>query len=189
MGPTLLSYKTSSDSIHNPPTTDEKIRIFEERVVGWQLDPTLEMERIDWSGFARLSVLLSYFEMIEQHRRGESSDGDSGKVFSSGFGYVYPGTTFKHADDLYKRVRCGLYHESFARRGVVVTVEVADAFTFDQASNTIVINPDRLLRDIQKNFDRYIAALRAGEEPLLTNFVKQFDAGWVGAPRQTKPKK
>jgi hypothetical protein len=79
------------------------------------------MQKIPWSGFARLSVLLSYFEMIEQHCRDKSSDGQSAKFFSAGFRSVYPGTKFRQLGELYKRARCGLYHESSAKRGAVST--------------------------------------------------------------------
>jgi hypothetical protein len=45
------------------------------------------------SGYAILSVVMAYFEMVEQFDRGQSSDGQSREFFKCGFQKVYFGTT------------------------------------------------------------------------------------------------
>ena len=77
----------------NPPI-DSKIEVFRDRVQGWQIDIAEAIERIPHSGYAVISVLFSYFEMIEQYARGESSKNDSKDFFVAGFRRVFSNTTF-----------------------------------------------------------------------------------------------
>jgi hypothetical protein len=69
------------------------------------------------SGYAVLSIMMSYFEMIEQFRTGKDSEGHSKDFFVAGFRAVYPCTTLSDDDikDLYKWVRCGMFHSGVTK--------------------------------------------------------------------------
>ena len=70
---------TDADFCGNPGPT-ERIEIFRDRVMGWQIDIAKEMVRqietpgtgdvMKHAGYAVLAVLTSYFEMIQQHIEG-----------------------------------------------------------------------------------------------------------------------
>jgi hypothetical protein len=136
------------------------------------------MEKIAWSGYARLAVLMSYFEMIGQYREGKI--GPSGEFFEKGFLDVYPGTSLSHGKEgeirkkLYDRVRCGLYHTGGAKLGVLIHADFSPAVSYDSNDNTVRLNPDTLLDDIVAHFQKFVADLVAGTAD-MQKFVDRFD--------------
>ena len=85
---TQISRKYSSDDFGGKPDLDQKILIFEDRVLWWQLEIAEELHRLieapenngktlQHAAFALISILFSYFEMIAQYQKGESSEGNS----------------------------------------------------------------------------------------------------------------
>ena len=64
----------SLHQISDPPTLDEKVTVFARRVRGWQIDIAQHLaNNVPHSGFAVLSILMSFPEMMWQYRHGESS--------------------------------------------------------------------------------------------------------------------
>ena len=105
-----------------PLTLENKIDLFVDRVMGWQLDIADKcingrLKDFQHSGFAVLSIALSYFEMIAQYHRGSVSKKRSAEYFEHGLRLVYPEVEQYPAEvvneplhALYSGVRCGLYH-------------------------------------------------------------------------------
>jgi hypothetical protein len=108
-------------------TFEQEVLVFADRVWGWQLDPAERMceLRSQWA-LAALSVVVSYFEMIEGYRRGLGDKAERrrrGKeLFKGGVHWVLQDEDRKAVDvmarRLYEAVRNGLYHESLVREGI-----------------------------------------------------------------------
>ncbi len=71
----MVSTKYTEQMLSNPPTLNEKINVFEDRVIGWQLriaevilngDPIVGSRPSPHADFAALTAVVSYFEMIAQ---------------------------------------------------------------------------------------------------------------------------
>lgn len=185
-----ISPKYSHDSFGPDPTLDDKIAVYEDRVLGWQLD-IAELIRSEienappgsqWqhAAFGLLNCLVSYFEMIAQYRSGRSSSGKSGQFFRDGLEEVFP-RSFKpdEMEAIYSGVRCGLYHNAMTKRRVVLSGDFPNAVnTGLDASGDIValINPHRLSPVLVKHFQEYVAKLRdPSNTTLRSNFEQFFD--------------
>jgi hypothetical protein len=101
--------------------TDDKIKIFEDREAGWRFKVASEAEPFPHSGYALVSILFAYFEMIAQYISGSSSDGQSGTFFRLGVRNVYPASPLsdKEIDTIYSRVRCGMFHSGYTKLGTL----------------------------------------------------------------------
>jgi hypothetical protein len=86
-----------------PLGVDDKITIFEDRVLGWKLDiadrvingrssPESGEERppIPHSGYATLDIIFSYFEMIAKYEDGYTQARQSEEYFKAGVYSVFP---------------------------------------------------------------------------------------------------
>jgi hypothetical protein len=130
------------------------------------------------SGYAVLSVVVSYFEMIAQFLNGEDSDGQSRKFFVQGFRAVYPATPLADADigRVYKVVRCGMYHGGMTKLGTHLSRYFPVGFTL--AGTDIHINPGRVVEEVGQHFAAYVARLRnpanAGERAKFERLCRQI---------------
>jgi hypothetical protein len=96
-----------------------RVDIFEDAVLGWQLDVAQALAASPGgpnrhTGFAILSIVASYFEMIAKHRAGfpRDKEGASAQYFCKGVQSVFDafaGQTDVHLKPLYEHMRCGLY--------------------------------------------------------------------------------
>ena len=97
-----ISPMYTNKSFGGNPSYEQKIIIFADRVLGWQLDIAEELRKqieakgnekspIQNAGFAILSILSSYFEMITQFIEGEPSANKSKPYFGKGLERVFPG--------------------------------------------------------------------------------------------------
>ena len=88
----------------SPMSLDDKIKVFEDRTVGWKLDVadqvingkirpdgTKEREPIPHSGYAALDIVFSYFEVIGKYEAGYAQAGDSRRYFKEGGYSIFPG--------------------------------------------------------------------------------------------------
>src|SRR5262245_19511126 len=108
---THISAHYMSDSFGQSLSDAQAIELFRDRAQSWQIDIAAEMVRrpgcvpennaMRHAGYALISVLFSYFEMIAQYERGQSSDvketntdWGSKRAFRDGFRSVYPGPNF-----------------------------------------------------------------------------------------------
>lgn len=167
-----------------PPTTDVLIDIFEAQVKGWQLGVAKEMtdKQVGHRAFAQLHILTSYFEMIAQFMRGETSDRASKEFFVEGILSVFPDTKQLPSqvmndllDILYKSVRCGLYHSGRVKEGIILSGEIVPVIYYDTQNNEVWIDPDKLVAALDRHFTAYIARLRdPANKQLRVNFEKRF---------------
>lgn len=143
-----------------PLSLDDKIKIFEDRTLGWQLDiadKCINGERdpsghviaqpIRHSGFAALHIVLSYFEMIAKHQHGFDRDGSSRRYFRKGVFSVFPTLVSSDrvivdqiVDLLYQGVRCGLYHAAITDPRIVLTGNLNSSMIFETHNLTSASN-------------------------------------------------
>jgi hypothetical protein len=181
---------TSSD-ISDPPTFEEKLQIFERSVLGWQLEiaeivinGSEDHHNILGSGYAVLSIVASYPEMIWQFANGCESKNRSREAFREGLAMVFSSldlTDSKSVDALnliYDELRCGLYHDGKARRRVILGGD--SSFPIELVGSLIKVNPHLLPRAFIAHFKRFVKDIRVSGEagPKGENFVRYFDAHW-----------
>lgn len=173
-----ISRNYSSDDFGGKPDIDQKILIFEDRVLNWHLDiaellrknmEAKEQQGTDWNhaGFALLSLLFTYFEMIAQYKQGKVSNKASQKMFCHGVGDVYPGKfSMGKRRKIYTRVRCGMFHNAFVKRGTLLDGAYTEAIEVEDGGN-VKINPHLLSPDIRTHFADYISLLKDKKQKAL----------------------
>ncbi len=192
------SIKHNSDDYPDPDSWDInlKIEIFEWRVKGWMLNVAKRLVLSDSAaGYAALSIVLSYFELVSLYYKGETKDlcGEETDLlpiedFKNGFKLVveqltWPKPSHTTLKRLYHYLRCGLYHDGMARWRVWVSRDLTEVYTVGEG--IITINPVLLVEDLGCHFGTYIRKLRKAsnartlgdpspDETLLYNFEKRF---------------
>lgn len=175
MCPSWLSPQYTFEGLDDPYSLEVKINVFEDRVRGWQLNvadtmlngceesPRMGSYLAD-SGFASLAILTSYFEMIAQHDKGESSKGKSKKFFIHGFKLVFDnefsGDTENVAAALYSYVRCGMYHDGITKAHVRISGEFRNAIEYDTLDRMVYINPHIMVRKLKEHFHHFVQTLK-----------------------------
>lgn len=179
---------------------EDKIEVFQDQVDGWILNHARALcsEQYTFrahSGFAVLTLVCPYFEMIESYHVGLESGRRSKQFFRNGFMRVFPkfATTLgkagysspekladEIADCLYEQVRCGLLHEAAAKSKVQIRKDTAAlGLMLDRTTGnvgSIVIDPCLFLNDVDAHFRSYVSRLRdPNEAELRLNFEKFFD--------------
>lgn len=191
--PHYVSRKYLNTDFSSPPTLDQKIKVFEDRVLGWQIEIAQEVRnQIDnggeqgafrHAGYALVSLLFSYFEMIAQYMEGASSQGGSKRTFVRGFKYVFPATSLSddEIEEVYKRVRCGMYHDGYTKFGTLISSEFAPSVSID--TDTVKVNPHTLVDDVANHFAAYVTLLsNPGSTTERGHFESTFDRGTTANP-------
>jgi len=187
-----VSPQIEKKSLKFPLKFDDKIYIFEDRVLGWQLVIAEQLyygavdkvgnpipHGIEHNGFAVLYILLSYFEMIPKFEAGDLSE-VSGEWFKKGITAVFPeikGHTEETAilSGMWKGARNGLYHSAMTKSKVFIDGDAA-CIDFDMANKRLIINPGVVAKRTIAHFTNYIARLRDPKNvKLRANFEKKFD--------------
>ena len=169
------------------PSIEDKITLFEDRVVGWVLDVSQELtDNVADSSFAILLILANYFEMISKYHDGYCDEWDAGIHVRRGIEWVFP-QKFSAAEKtaIYKKLRNALYHAGLTGGGVRLEKDNPEALSCSEESGDVVvhINTSLLPGVLTVHFNEYIARLRdASEYELRNNFVDRFD--WQGQPRR-----
>lgn len=170
-----------------PLCLEDKITIFQERVSGWQLDIADacingKLPQMRHSGWAVLMIVFSYFELIGKCRVGAEDSEKSEERFRIGLEDVFPGLTTMPARlrgeivaILYGSGRCGFYHNGMAQQRIMISADYSYSISHSP-SGAVLINPHRLVPELKKHLQRYVAELR---DPANTdtrrNFEKSFD--------------
>jgi len=184
-----LSPNIKDSDVGSPPTLDDKIRLFEDRVIGWQLNPAdcLRKSCGEHVGFAMLHILTSYFEMIAKYEAGHLRDRDSEKYFRLGVRAVFPNLNDLNSwpsndqDDalglMYQSLRCGLYHGGLTEDGIAVSWNLRTALEWN--GHAVFVQPAHLALSIREHFKEFLKRLKNPTETTLrTNFEARFD--WSG---------
>jgi len=165
---------------------DQKIEIFADRVIGWQINIAQQCaDNIPHSGFAVLSIVMSYLEMIAKFKDGyinDNKDKKSGPYFKkecaqflSILSNIAPNLRNKVADKIWAGVRCALYHTGITK-DINLSGDFLSSIEYTAPYEKVDINPHRLVPDLQKHFQAYIEELRNHtNERLRSNFEARFD--------------
>jgi hypothetical protein len=105
------------------------------------------------SGYAILSIVSSYFEMVERFSTGiPSTRGKGEAVFVQGFRKVYPYCTWskEQIGNVFDRIRCGMYHDGMTRKDTLVSRFYCCGFEI--CGDELHTNPALVVRDIKQHF-------------------------------------
>lgn len=192
-----ISWKHQDTDFSGPLTFEEKVEVFYQQTLGWQLHiaglvanggTTLGENKpvspIRHSGFAVLHICLSYFELIGSL---VSSKPRSSMRFKAGVQRVLPGLVNDSADSaallrrLHEGARCGLYHEGRTRPGVGLgRPPDGSPIAYDPQSRTVVISPERLPRVLKAHLEQFRSELLDPANSRLRDvFERRFDAGFT----------
>ena len=144
----------------NPDNVDDKIYIYERQVNEWFLNRASRLVKGKYNGFIVLMVCLSYLEGVEQYRQGIRSNGCSKEFFRESINKIYLNCFSENElNELYSEARCGLFHNGMVSGKIVIDNTFRNAIEFPN-TDTININPKKLLLDIKHDFKYYILELR-----------------------------
>ena len=144
---------------------EDKIAVFADRVWGWQLNIAEQVARdIKDSGFAVLSIVLSYFEMIAKYCAGYIDIYESEHYFKEGVKLVFPELSSGEGQEainalllgLYRQVRCGMYHNALTHGTVELSGDIGTPIEFVSDQGWIRINPHLLVKAIKNHFYAYL---------------------------------
>jgi hypothetical protein len=196
---TMISKSYSDSSFGGNPGPLDKVEIFRDRVMSWQIDIGKEIVRqidaaqdkdvMKHAGYALLSILVNYFEMYWQYKQGHTSENASKAYFAWGFADVYPNFPMSHEDikkEVYPRLRCGMYHDGFTKRGVTIDSHYTQGCDYDAANDEIKINPHMMVDTIESHFAAYIATLQT-DATALQGFLLIFDRFMPGPASSSPP--
>jgi len=179
-----ISPSFQDDHFPRPWTRDAKIALFADRVRGWQIAIAQQVaSNVVNSGYAVLSILLSYFEMFAKYEDGFVGAGQSREYFRRGAQAVLgdffprdPTAAAATADHLYEGVRCGLYHVG-QTQGQVWLTEALQGRPVMRVNEAITINPQLLVEHVRAHFGTYVAKLLdPSESDLRARFEARFDS-------------
>ncbi len=175
---------------------DDKITIFVDRTLGWQLDianicingkkdnyGNIVIEAIPHSGYAVLSIVFSYFEMIGKFINGYDKNGSSQTHFVKGIYLVFPelenfpkDSVNDFLEALYEGARCGLYHGGLPDSRIVLFGQSNCPIFYHNGCKKIIINPHLLIPKLVEHLKKYESDLRNPENEILrSNFENRFD--------------
>lgn len=156
---------------------DDKILIYKRQVEEWFLNRAKNfLKNTNKNLFIVLMVATSYIEGVEQYRSGRTSVGRSKEMFFDSMDRIFglQGVDKPHLENLYKPLRCGLFHNGMSGDMIVLDCNFENAINF--SVTTIDINPKLFLEAIIGDFNKYIEDLSNHEnEELRFNFDKMFD--------------
>jgi len=197
-----ISPRYDHEKIENP-TLEDLIDVFEDSWRGFVLTPAKALLKHPDGDVAAMTLISSYFEAIWIYMTGEDSDGRSKEFFVNGFGCCFradsAGSTGSAgsaeieiaAKEIYKHIRCGLAHTGMLTLRVNFSRVGAKAFylTYPKKSDgslstsvpvsSIVVNPLMMYEGVLQHFERYVEALRTGEQSdLSVPFQKAVSRLW-----------
>ncbi|MFQ5814151.1 MAG: hypothetical protein ACE5I2_13330 [Anaerolineae bacterium] len=162
------------------PSLDDKITLFEDRVIGWLLEIAQQLaENIPHSGFGVLMILASYFEMIAKFQDGYRNESGSEEYFKKGLDWVFP-NHFKanEAKFIYREFRNSLYHAGITGPRVQLSRAHPSPMECTNLNGQLAlkINPHTLPGALEQHFVAYVTQLRnPNEQNLRENFRSRFD--------------
>ncbi len=176
-GTPIATDERNGDTL-NPEKIDDKITIYKREVKEWFLDPasTLIIQDSFTNAFVVLMICMAYIEGVEQYKTGKRSNGRSRECFIASLKRLYSDQFQEdELEVLYKKSRCGLFHNGMVKGGVVFDYDSETVFKF-QSKERVEINPRLLLKDIKEDFRRYINDLKKTEsnQDLRSKFDRHF---------------
>lgn len=197
-----LTWKHEEADFSPPLTFDQKVEVFYEQTLGWQLHIAdllanggttfgefklgqggYPVPVIRHSGFAVLHICLSYFELIGSLLQAKPQS--SSKAFNVGIRAVPDAidpssATGKVLRKLYDGARCGLYHEGRTRLGIGLGQPPdGKAIAYVKKRDMIGISPERLPRVLKAHLAQFrLELLNPANTQLRERFEHRFDRGF-----------
>jgi hypothetical protein len=169
----VVDSRTNKKYIYD--SLDTKILVYEDRVTAWFFSYGIHLQSHHNAGFFVLQIALAQIEGIEQYRRGQSSENQSGHFVREGLKRIF-GLDESSDDwlkDFYTLVRCGLFHDGMTRTQVSIENRFAIPLAYD--GSHILISPNKFLDAVIENFTHYIAELK---NPLNADLREAFQRNW-----------
>ena len=190
-----ITWKHEHKDFSWPLSFEDKVEIFCERIYGWQLNiadvcsnggdvgtdnnypPVLH------SGFAVLSIVLSYFETIAKYEAGFIKNGRSKHFFRKDVYAVFPNLHGEEEEPvdgllekLYQGARCGLYHASKTAPGIALGQVGQASMAFSPKGQELIINPHLLPKALKEHLAKYRRRLlNQRNMDLRSKFERRFD--------------
>lgn len=187
--PNAISRHFNDELLSRLLTLNDKIILFADRVNGWQLDIAEQVIATPHAGFAALSIVGSYFEMIGSYLSGKASVGASAKAFERGLRAVLDPHKDSSAAEvpeavyraliqaLYVDVRCGLYHAGIT--GPNILLRIADDMPIVGIEDgRVLLDPRKLIEAVRFHFMSYVQMLMNPDvryDDLRSRFERRFD--------------
>jgi hypothetical protein len=169
----VVDRRTSREFSHG--VIDTYILVYEDAVKGWFLEYARKLREDGNSGFVVLQIAMAQIEGIEQYYSGILSEGGSKDFFIRGMKRmlnIKDSAYDSKLRNLYKKCRCGLFHDGMTRQGVVLSHDVSGPIGFGD-DGTLYISPFKLLNVVYSFFIQYIVDLKnPANLELRTNFEK-----------------
>ena len=160
----------------DPYNIDDKILIYKRQVEEWFLNRAVSLCHRKNNNFVVIMIATSYIEGVEQYRTGRESNGHSRQFFLAGLKRIFSlqNVSDDQLSNLYKHLRCGLFHNGMSGDVVVLNRSLKNAIEFSN-SGTIDINPKLYLDAIIQDFNQYIRDLNKQNNIQLRNqFNRMF---------------
>ena len=160
---------------------EDWIDVYGDRIINWIFGQTNSLLKVRDGDYAITQLLMPYFESISIYLRGEDSYSKSKQFFKEGFVEVFlPGNLEKElleriAEILYEDARCGFFHDNMIRSRIFFSLDrskysaplnitlpkkATGEIDFNGEIQSIVINAEMFLKEIEAHFDEYIKRLR-----------------------------
>lgn len=151
---------------------DYKLIVFKDRLQSYFFDPIEKLKTNEFNAISILAISINYIEGIYQYKIGEKSNGKSNKFFVESFKDIFPKYDEDLANQIYTRIRCGLYHEFMMKPNTFVNFKHPG---IEIEENRIYIGLNFFLKAIKKDFRVYTKNLSCVRNiELRQNFEKVF---------------
>jgi hypothetical protein len=197
-----VSWKHENTEFSTPLTFAQKVEVFYEQTLGWQLHiadlianggttfgesklgtPGYAVISIRHSGFAVLHICVSYFELVGSVVIPRSPKASDTEKFKTGVKRVFP-ELFNASGDgdrllklLHKGARCGLYHAGRTRQKVGLgSPSDGSAIAYIPQSDAVIISPERLPVALKAHLEKFkLELLNPANTALRDQFQRRFD--------------
>jgi hypothetical protein len=168
-----ISWKHEDTDFSAPLTFEQKVEVFYEQTLGWQLH-IADLIANGGTAFGEfkqgleglevvdivLHICLSYFELVGSIRT-QSAKLNYTKKFKAGFRSVFPGLFMGPGDGekllacLHKGGRCGLYQLGRTPQRVGLGPADGNAIAYNSQTDGVTICPERLPKELKAHLDRF----------------------------------
>lgn len=190
---------------------NDKITIFEREVKQWIIHPMWTLLRDDIiidennkaTGFKYkpfknaifiLFGIFSYLEKVQRYherkKKHEKTD-ESTDILCDGIKRIFTDLEINNIRDIIKETRNQMMHTGMIGDGVLLNYSYEKEIAYNSKTKEIKINPYKILKAIEKDFEDYIQKLKdpkdTENEKLIENFKKVFNSYYNDEINHLKP--
>lgn len=192
--------ENNSDKSLEITNIDDKITIFEREVKEWIIHPMWTLLRDDliidennnaidlkYKPFKNAIFILfgifSYLEKMQRYhdktKKDEKID-ESADILSQGTERIFPNLIYIDIRNILKETRNQMMHTGMIGDGVLLNYAYEEEIKYIQETKEVKINPYKILKAIEKDFEDYIQKLKEpknkNDRELIENFKKVFNS-------------